>query len=452
MTEERKPPLAETALERRFGVAAAGSTVGREVIGGLTTFLSMAYIMVVNPVFLAAAGIPREDAILATIVASAFATLLMGLVVNLPVALAPGMGMNAFFTYTICAQHGVPWQTALGLLVLVSLAFLALTLGRVRETITEAVPKTLRFAAAVGIGLFISTIGFQQAGIVVAHPATLVTLGDLRSPPTLLALGGLAVTLGLMAHGTRTAVFWGMITTAAVGWLAGIVEIRSPWLELPHGRFPGMEMDLAGALRFDLLPLAVVLLFFAVFDAMGTLFAVGAQAGLLDEHGRFPRLGKALMVDALGGLVGAGIGTSSVTCYIESATGAAVGARTGLANLVTGGCFLAALLLVPLVAQVAAGVRIGEHSFYPVTSPALIVVGVLMAQSVVRIDWSDLTEAVPAFLTLALMPATFSISHGLAAGFVSYAGIKLAAGRAGEAHWLVYLIAVVFLGRYLWLG
>ncbi|MBI2963319.1 MAG: NCS2 family permease [Deltaproteobacteria bacterium] len=445
-------PLRENALERRFGVAAAGSTIGREVVGGLTTFLSMAYIVVVNPVFLAAAGIPREDAVLATIAASAFATALMGLGANLPVALAPGMGMNAFFTYTICLQHQVPWRTALGLLVLVSLAFLALTVGRVRRMITEAVPKTLRFAAAVGIGLFISLIGFQQAGIVVAHPATLVALGDPRAAPTLLALGGLAATLALMARGVRTAVFWGMVSTAAAGWLAGILAIRSPWLELPHGRFPGLEMDLGGALRLDLVPLAVVLLFFAIFDAMGTLFAVGAEAGLLDEQGRFPRLGRALTVDALGALAGAGMGTSSVTCYIESATGTAVGARTGLANLVTAGCFLVALFLAPLVAQMAAGVTVGEHSYYPVTSPALIVVGVLMARSVVRIDWGDLTEAVPAFLTLAVMPATFSISHGLAAGFVSYAGMKLAAGRAGEAHWLIYAIAIVFVGRYLWLG
>jgi adenine/guanine/hypoxanthine permease len=444
--------ILQTIVERRFGVSAAGSTIGREAIGGLTTFLSMAYIVVVNPVFLVAAGMPREDAILATILASAFATLLMGLTANLPVALAPGMGMNAFFAYTICIQHAVPWQTALGLLAIVALAFVALTVGRVRAALTEAVPASLRFAAAVGIGLFITLIGLEQSGVVVSDPATLVALGDLHKPPTLLALGGLAVTLALTARGVRTAVFWGIVFTAGIGWLAGVVEIGLPWLELPRGRLPGLEMDLRGALRLDLLPLAVVLLFFAVFDAMGTLFAVAAQAGLLDEHGLFPRLGRALLVDALGALAGAAFGTSSVTCYVESATGTAVGARTGLANLVTGACFLATLLLVPLVEQIAAGVRIGEHVYYPVTAPALIVVGVLMAQSVVRIDWDDPTEAVPAFLTLSLMPASFSISHGLAAGFVSYAGMKLAAGRRSEAHWLVYAIAALFAARYLLLS
>lgn len=439
-------------LDRRFAVSASGSTLGRETLGGFTTFLSMAYIAVVNPVFLTAAGIAPEDAILATIAAAAFATILMGLAANLPVALAPGMGLNAFFAYTICIQHKVPWQTGLGLLAIVAIVFLGLTLSRIREMLTEAVPKTLRFASAVGIGLFISVIGLEQSGIVVADRATLVTLGDLRSPPTLLALAGLAVTLALMARGARAAVFWGMATTVAIGWASGVVDIGPPWMRLPRGRFPGLEMDLAGALRLDLLPLAVVLLFFAIFDAMGTLFAVGAEAGLLDEQGRFPRLGVALMVDAIGALAGALAGTSSVTCYIESATGAAVGARTGLANLVTGGCFLAALFLIPLVAQIAAGIRVGDHVFYPVTAPALIVVGVLMAQTVVRIDWSDLTEAAPAFLTLALMPATFSISHGLAAGFVSYAGMKLAAGRAREAHWLVYAIALLFTWRYLFLS
>ncbi len=439
-------------LDRRFGVSAAGSTVGREALGGLTTFLSMAYIAVVNPVFLSAAGIPREDAILATIVSAAFATILMGVAANLPVALAPGMGLNAFFAYTICLQHHVAWQTGLGLLAIVALVFFVLTLGGIRRTITEAVPKTLRLASPVGIGLFIAVVGLQQSGVVIGDPATLVTLGNLRSPPTLLALGGLAATLALMARGIRAAVFWGMLITVTAGWMAGLVSTGASWVELPHGRLPGNEIDLEGALRPDLLPLGVVLLFFAIFDAMGTLFAVGSEAGLVDNEGRFPRLGRALMVDAIGALAGALIGTSSVTCYIESATGASVGARTGLASVVTGLCFVAALFLIPLVAAVAAGVRSGEHTLYPVTAPALIVVGVLMSRAVVHIDWTDLTEAVPAFLTLSLMPATFSISHGLAAGFVSHAGMKLAAGRARESHWLAYAIALLFVWRYLWIG
>jgi AGZA family xanthine/uracil permease-like MFS transporter len=449
---ERK--RAVRAIGRFFGVTAAGSTLGREIVGGLTTFLTMAYIMAVNPVLLAAAGMPREGAVLATVVASAVATLAMGLVANLPVALAPGMGLNAFFAYTICINNQIPWQTALGLLAVVNIVFLALTVGRVRAAITDAVPRTLRFAAAVGIGLFITTIGLQHAGLVAPHPATYVTLGDLGAAHVRLALGGLAVTLALAARRVRTAIFWGVVATAVLAWWLGMIEPpRGAWLRPPSATFPGFEMDFFGALDPALAPFAFVLLFFAIFDAMGTLYAVGTEAGLLDEAGRFPRLGRALMVDAGGALAGALLGSSSVTCYIESATGVSVGARTGLANVVTAACFLLSLFFIPVVLALSAGVSVqsaaGTHTYYPITAPALIVVGVLMARSVVRIEWGELTEAVPAFLTLALMPATFSISHGLAAGFVSYAGMKLAAGKGREVHWIVYVLAALFAWRYL---
>ena len=440
-------------VERLFKVRDAGSTVTREALGGLTTFLTMAYIIVVNPVFLGKAGIPHDGAVLATVLASAFATFLMAFLANLPVALAPGMGLNAFFAYTICIGHGVDWRTGLGLLALVAIVFLALTIGRVRAMIIAAVPKALRFAAAAGIGLFITTIGLQHAGVVVDHPATLVGFGDMRSDHTLIALSGVALTVALTAWKVRTAIFWGLIGTAAIGFLTGVVTPPTEWISAPSGSLPGLEMDLAGALDPELLPLGVALLFFAIFDAMGTLFGVGSVAGLVDEKGNFPRLGRALTVDAAGALAGAGLGTSSVTCFVESAAGVSVGARTGLANVVTGGCFLLALFFMPLVTAVGAGVSVevagaATVTYYPVTAPALIMVGVLMARSVVRIDWSDMTEAVPAFLTLAVMPATFNISHGLAAGFISYAGMKLVSGRWREVHWLVYAIAALFLWRY----
>jgi AGZA family xanthine/uracil permease-like MFS transporter len=441
-------------IERFFGVRAAGSSLRREVLGGVTTFLTMAYILAVNPVFLVAAGMPRDGAVLATAAAAALATAAMGVVANLPVALAPGMGLNAFFAYTICLGHKVPWQAGLGLLLLVSLVFLGLTAGRVRALITSAVPPVLRFSAAVGIGLFITMIGLQHAGIVAPHPATYVTLGDLGAPHARLALAGLAVTLFLAARKVRTAIFWGMIITAGLAAASGLLRLPAgAWVEAPRGRLPGLEVDIAGALDPDLLPAAVALLFFAVFDAMGTLYAVGAEAGLLDAEGRFPRLGRALAVDAGGAVAGALLGTSSVTCYIESATGVSVGARTGLASVVTAACFGISLFFLPLVLAVSAGVPAGEgagaHTYYPLTAPALVVVGVLMARSVVRIEWGDITEAVPAFLTLSVMPATFNISHGLAAGFVSYACMKLAAGRGREAHWIVYVLAALFAWRYL---
>jgi AGZA family xanthine/uracil permease-like MFS transporter len=276
-----------------------------------------------------------------------------------------------------------------------------------------------------------------------------------RPPPhARLALAGLAITLFLAARKVRTAIFWGMILTAGLAAWSGLLRLPAgAWVEVPHGRLPGLDLDLVGALDPALLPAAVALLFFAVFDAMGTLYAVGAEAGLLDAEGRFPRLGRALAVDAGGAVAGALLGTSSVTCYIESATGVSVGARTGLASLVTAACFGVSLFFLPLVLAVSAGVPSGDgagaHTHYPLTAPALVVVGVLMARSVVRIEWGDITEAVPAFLTLSVMPATFNISHGLAAGFVSYACMKLASGRAREAHWLVYVLAALFALRYL---
>jgi AGZA family xanthine/uracil permease-like MFS transporter len=440
------PPL---LMERWFGVRAAGSTPGREIVGGLTTFLTMSYVAIVNPVFLTAARIPMGGAILATLLASAIATLLMGLVANVPVALAPGMGLNAFFAYTLCVNHGVPWQVGLGLLAWVAIAFLILTASRIRTLVMQAVPRTLRYAAAVGIGLFITTIGLQHAGVVAPDPATLVTFGDITRPHALLALGGLAVTLALAARHVRTAIFAGTVVTAAAGALLGILRFDGPWLRWPDWSPPGLSMDLAGALRPDLLPYGVTLLFFSVFDAMGTLYAVGEEAGLLDEHGDFPRLGRALTVDAAYGLIGAGLGTSTVTCYIESATGVSVGARTGLANLVTAGCFLASLFCIPIVAAVGAPVMWEGRAYFPVTAPALIVVGVLMARTVTKIEWGEISEAVPAFLTMIVMPATFNISHGLAAGFVSYVGMKLVAGKARGVHWLAYVIAALLAWRYL---
>lgn len=436
-------------LDRWFGVSSAGSTIGHEVVGGLTTFLTMSYIAVVNPVFLTAAGIPLEGAILATLIASAFATILMGLTVNVPVALAPGMGLNAFFAYTICINHGVPWQVGLGLLALVALVFLLLTITRIREMITSAVPRTLKYAAAVGIGLFITTIGLQHAGLVTGDPATLVTFGNVTAPHTLLALAGLAFTLALAARHIRLAIFGGLLFTAAAGAWFGFVHVEGPWFRWPTWMLPGLDMDLVGALRADLIPLGVALLFFAVFDTMGTLYAVGSEAGLLDEEGNFPKLGRALSVDAAGALAGSVLGTSTVTCYIESATGVSVGARTGLSNLVVGACFIAAIFFMPIVASIGAPIVIGSHSYFPVTAPALIVVGVLMARTVVKIEWGEISEAVPAFLTMTVMPATFNISHGLAAGFVSYAGMKLAAGKWREVHWLVFAIAALFIWRYL---
>ncbi len=434
-------------LERLFHVRAAGSTPGREALGGLTTFLTMAYILAVNPVFLTAAGMPLEGAIVATALSAGLATLLMAFLANYPIALAPGMGMNAFFAYNVCVGAGVPWPTALGLVFWSGLVFILLTVTGARRVLVRAVPKGIQLAGAVGIGLFIAFIGLQHGGLVRADPATMVSLGELGSATALLTLFGLAVGLVLMAAGVHTAIFWALAATLAAALLTGVVPPPAELFRVPSLALPGFQIDLWGALRLEYVPLMLVLLFFALFDTLGTLMGVAHQAGLLRE-GELPRIERALGADAAGMVGGALIGTSPVTSYIESGAGVAVGARTGLASVVTGALLLLSLFVTPLVALVGQGTG---GSTNPVTAPALILVGILMVQAVREIDWSDPTEAAPAFFTAIVMPLTFNISHGLAAGIVVYALVKLAARRGREVHWLMYALAVLFLLRYAFL-
>lgn len=431
-----------------LGVRLAGSTLRRELLGGLTTFLTMAYIVAVNPIFLSAAGMPFDGAVLATCLAAACATLLMGMLANYPIALAPGMGLNAFFAYTVCLGAGVPWQTALGLVFWAGVLFLLLTVTGARRRVVQAVPRSLRLASAVGIGLFIAFIGLQQGGLVRADEATLLALGDLKAPPALLALGGLAVAAALLARGVRSAIFWGLAASLAGALALGLLRLPETPLSVPDAALPGLSIDLVGALDPRYLPLVLVILFFDLFDTLGTLLGVAYEADLLDENGDLPRLDRALLADSGGSIAGALFGTSTVTSYIESGAGVAVGARTGVANWVTAGLFLLAPFATPLVAMVGEGTGDGAN---PITAPALILVGSMMAGAVREIDWRDVTEALPAFLTALVMPLTFNISHGLAAGIVAYALVKLAAGRRSEVSWLMLLLAVLIVARYAWL-
>lgn len=445
-------------LERIFHVRALGSTPGREALGGLTTFLTMAYILAVNPVFLHAAGMPVDGAIAATGLSAAFATLLMAFLANYPIALAPGMGLNAFFAYTVCLGAKVPWPTALGLVFWSGVLFVLLTVTGARAVIVRAVPRVLTLAGAAGIGLFIAFIGLQQGGLVRADPNTLVTLGDLSTPAARLALFGLALTLALTAARVPTAVFWGLLGTVAAGLATGVVPRPQAIVSLPKVALPGLSIDLWGALQLRYAPLGLVMLFFALFDTLGTLLAIAHQAGFLvpateaggEDRGAevLPRLERALAADALGMVGGALAGTSTVTSYVESGAGVAVGARTGLASVVTGLLLAASLFLSPLVATVG---RAAGPGLNPVTAPALVLVGTLMARVVREIEWDDPTEAAPAFLTAVLMPLTFNITHGLAAGIVVYALAKLAAGRWREVHPLIAVLAVLFVLRYAFL-
>jgi len=446
-------------LERYFKLSERGTDVKTEALAGLTTFMTMAYIIFVNPSILKGAfltagtdtapshlvGSPDVTAAqvvgaltIATCVAAAVGSILMAFWANLPVALAPGMGMNAFFVALAIGDVQTPWRVKLGIVFLSGLIFLALSLVRFRETVMAAVPDAIKFGAAAGIGLFIAFIGLQHAGIVTDHPITLVTLGSLTSPPTLLALFGLAVTGGLLVRKVPGAILIGLFATGILGILTGLVKGGGGFFQI-HSPLPiFLKLDIFGALSAACVVPILTFLFFDLFDTVGTLMGVGEEAGLMVD-GKLPDAEKALAADAGASVVGSLFGTSTVTSYIESAAGVAAGGRTGLASVVTGGLFILAIFLTPIAAIFGQAV---------VTAPALIIVGYLMCGALRKIEWSEPTEALPAFLTVILMPATYSISGGLAAGFISYSLLKIVTGRAREAHWIVHAVAWVFIAVY----
>jgi AGZA family xanthine/uracil permease-like MFS transporter len=408
----------------------------------------MAYIIFVNPAVLSKAGLDFDSVFAATCLSAAIATFVMGIAANYPIALAPGMGQNFFFL-TVVVGMGVPWQKALGVVFLSGVAFVVLTLTRIRSLIIEAIPESLKAGIAVGIGLFIAFIGMANAGIVVRNPSGLVQLGDVTSAPALLAVLGLAVTAALAARRVGGALLWGMGASTAAALATGLIRFEGIVGRPPSMAPTFLKMDLAGALDWSMLPVVLVFLYMALFDAIGTLVAVGQRAGLMKE-GRLVRAERALMADASGTVVGAALGTSTVTAYIESATGVEAGGRTGLANMVTAALFLVSLFAAPLVRMVGGGVAVeGSEPLYPITASALILVGMLMARSIVRISWDDVTEALPAFLVAAGIPFTFSIADGLALGFISYPAFKLLAGRGREVPWLVYALGGLFVAKYL---
>jgi adenine/guanine/hypoxanthine permease len=429
-------------LESWFKLSAHGTTWRTECVAGLSTFLTMAYILFVNPDILAAAGMPRESVFVATCLAAALGSAIMGLYANYPIALAPGMGLNAYFAFVVVGTLGYSWQAALGAVFLSGCLFVLVSLFRLRAWIVDAVPRSLKFGISAGIGLFLAIIGMKNAGLVVASPATLITIGELHQPAPLLALAGLLLIVALHARRITGALVIGIlgVTLASIAFgysaFAGIVA-------LPPSIAPTlMQLDLRAALDAGLV--AVVLSFFLVelFDATGTLIGVAHRAGLLDVDGKLPRLKRALLADSLAITTGAALGTSSTTAYIESAAGTAAGGRTGLTAVVVALLFLAALFLSPLAATIPAWA----------TAPALIYVAILMTRALAELDWSDITEFAPAVLCALAMPFTFSIAHGIALGFVSYAGVKLLAGRAREVSVAVWVIALVFVLKFSWLG
>ena len=447
-------------LKDYFRLEKEGTSVRTEALAGVTTFATMAYIIFVQPVVLGAAGMDSGAVFTSTCLITAFATVLMALLAKYPVAVAPAMGHNFFFAYVVVLTMKVPWQMALGAVFVSGIIFVATASFGLRELIVEAVPESLKSAIAVGIGLFVTLIGLEWAGLVRLNANTFVTLGDLSSKPTLVALLGLAATMILMARRVKGAILFGILIAAVAGVALGIVKSPGSVVSLPPSLAPTvLQLDVVGALKQNLISVIFIFFFLDLFDTVGSLIGIAKQAGLM-KNGRLPRAGRALLADAIGTVGSALVGNTTMVSYIESASGVAVGGRTGLAALVTAALFLIAMFFSPVVQMISGGFPVHDvitvegqqiartFTLYPVTSPALIVVGSLMIRSVRDIEWDDFTEALPAFLTLVLMPLTFSITDGIAFGFISYALLKLVTGRAREAHWLIYVFALLFIARY----
>lgn len=434
------PPSAPPALlERLFQLSARGTTVRTELLAGLTTFMTMSYIIFVNPAILADAGIPKQAAIAATILASVFCTLLFALWANFPVAVAPGMGLNAFFTYSVVLGKGLSWQTALGAVFISGVIFMLLSLTGIRRRLVDGVPEVLRSAIGVGIGLFIAFIGLKNAGVIVKSDATLVTLGHLLAPGPLLALAGLIAAAALMARQVRGALVLSILGVTLAAMAIGAAPVPQAPTDVFATGFPSlsetfMAMDLKAAFGYGLIAIIFSFTVVELFDNLATLIGLSRKAGLMDEHGRIPNLDRALVADAAGTMVSASLGSTALNAYVENATGIAEGGRTGLMALTVAALFAMALVFAPLVA------------FVPgfATAPVLVLVGALMLGEIRHIPFEDLTEAVPAFLTIILMPLTFSIAEGLAFGFLSYVLLKGLTGRWREVHPITVAIAAAF--------
>lgn len=453
-------------LDKRFELSARKTDVKSEIVGGITTFMTMAYILFVNPSILGAAGMDKNAVLLATALGAGIVSIMMGLFVNYPLVLAPSMGLNAFYAFTVVLGMGVPWQTALGAVFISGLIFILLTVTQVRQLLVEAIPLSLKHAITVGIGLFITIIGLKLSGLMQIRlsllPATLekimaargngtplpvetiIELGKVADSRVLLTLLGLLIIVLLMARGVRGAMLIGILVTTLTGILIGIVQVPPGFTAIAPpdlSRNAFFQLDIMGALHMGLLTIIFTFTFVELFDTMGTLVGTASKAGLMDKRGRFPLMGRAMLVDATGVSLGALLGTSTITAYVESAAGIAAGARTGLAAIAAGVMFLLAMFFTPLAGLIPDAA----------TAPALIIVGALMMESVLGIDFRDFSEAFPAFLTIVLMPFTYSIANGISAGLVFYPLLKLVTGKGREVHWIVYVLAALVIFRFIFL-
>ena len=434
-------PLIERA-ERYFEFAALGTSWRTEILAGVTTFMTMAYIIFVNPSILHDAGMPVAGVTAATCLAAAVGSVLMGGFARYPIALAPGMGLNAYFAYSVVKGMGVDWHVALGAVFISGVAFLVLTALGIRQMIVNAIPSGLYAAVAAGIGLFIAFIGLRNAGIIVPDAATTVALGNLRAPATLLALIGLMLTGALICAGVRAAILIGVLATWALAAVTGAVHWQAEPYSVTSITATAFQLNIRGALSRGLIEIVFVFLFVDLFDNVGTLVAVGKKAGLFDEANRIPRVNRILYSDAIATITGAMAGTSTVVSYIESSAGVAAGGRSGVTAIVTGLLFVVALFVAPLAGAIPEAA----------TAPALIIVGSMMMTTAAEIEWADPEIAIPAFLTMIAIPLSFSIANGLAFGFIAYTLLKVLRGRFREVSWMVYVLTLLFIARFWYLG
>ncbi|MFV7761962.1 NCS2 family permease [Shewanella algae] len=425
-------------LEKLFKLKQNKTSLKQEAVAGLTTFLTMAYIIFVNPSMLADAGMDQGAVFVATCVAAAIGCLVMGLLANYPIALAPGMGLNAFFTYTVVGEMGYSWETALGAVFLSGICFMILSLVRIREWVVNSIPMSLRLGIAAGIGLFLALIGLKSAGIVVANPATLVGMGDITAFPALMSVLGFFLIIAFVQRGYKAAVILSILAITVLGLALGDVQY-SGLVSMPPSLAPTfMKMDLSGMLEISMISVVFAFLFVDLFDTSGTLVAVAHRGGFLDDKGRLPRLNRALTADSAATIAGAMLGTSTTTSYVESTSGVSAGGRTGLTAVVVGLLFLASLFISPLAGMVPAYATAGT----------LFYVAILMMSGLVHVEWEDLTEAAPVVVVCLLMPLTFSIATGIAFGFIAYAAIKLLCGRFRDLNAGVVALALLFILKF----
>lgn len=427
-------------LEKLFKLKQNQTSLKQEAIAGLTTFMTMAYIIFVNPMMLADAGMDHGAVFVATCLAAAVGCIVMGLMANYPIALAPGMGLNAFFTYTVVGEMGYSWETALGAVFLSGICFLILSLVRIREWIVNSIPMSLRIGIAAGIGLFLALIGLKSAGIVVASPATLVTMGDITAFPAVMAVLGFFLIIAMVQRGMKSAVILSILIITGLGLVFGDVHYNGI-VSMPPSIAPTfMAMDLSQVFEVTMLSVVFAFLFVDLFDTSGTLVAVAQRGGFLDKKGRLPRLNRALTADSLATIAGAALGTSTTTSYIESTAGVSAGGRTGLTAVVVGLLFILALFLSPLAGMIPAYATAGT----------LFYVAILMMSGLVHVEWEDLTEAAPVVVVCILMPLTFSIATGIALGIISYAAIKLLTGRFSDLNIGVLVLAAMFIAKFIY--